>query len=62
LANITGQPAMSVPLYWTPKNEPIGSQFIGRLGAEMELLQLAKQLETLQPWFHKRPPAFKCQH
>lgn len=51
LANLTGQPAMSVPLYWTESGLPLGSQFIAPMGDEKTLLQLAKQLEQAQPWF-----------
>lgn len=51
LANITGLPAMSVPLYWNENNLPLGSQFIAPFGREDILLQLAKQLEDAQPWF-----------
>lgn len=50
LANITGLPAMSVPLYWNKEHLPIGSQFIAPFGAEGLLLQLATQLEQAQPW------------
>ncbi len=50
LANITGVPAMSVPLYWTKKGLPIGSQFIAGHGGEGLLLALAAQLEQAQPW------------
>lgn len=50
LANITGLPAMSVPLYWNKKHLPLGSQFIAPFGAEGLLLQLAAQLEQAQPW------------
>jgi amidase len=58
LANFTGQPAMSVPLYWTSDGLPCGSQFMARFGDEATLLQLAAQLENEQPWFNKRPPVF----
>lgn len=56
LANFTGQPAMSVPLYWTSDGLPCGSQFIGRFGDEATLFRLAAQLENAQPWSNKRPP------
>jgi amidase len=58
LANFTGQPAMSVPLYWTSEGLPCGSQFFGRFGDEATLFRLAAQLEKEQPWFDKRPPVF----
>ncbi|MPW42986.1 amidase [Acinetobacter guerrae] len=50
LANITGLPAMSVPLYWNQDNLPLGSQFIAPFAREDLLLQLAGQLEQAQPW------------
>jgi amidase len=53
LANITGLPAMSVPLYWNKDNLPLGSQFIAPFGHEDILLQLAAQLEQAQPWTNK---------
>ena len=56
LANFTGQPAMTVPLYWTSGGLPCGSQFIGRFGDEATLYRLAAQLEKEQPWFDRRPP------
>lgn len=54
--NMTGQPAMSVPLYWTHDDLPIGVQFAARLGDEAVLYRLASQLEAAQPWFTRRPP------
>ena len=55
VANLTGQPAMSVPLHWTSDGLPCGVQFIASLGAEDVLFRLAGQLEQAQPWFNKRP-------
>lgn len=51
LANLTGAPAMSVPLYWSDSGLPFGVQFMAPLGDETTLLQLACQLEEAQPWF-----------
>lgn len=53
LANLTGRPAISVPLHWTDAGLPLGVQFVGRLGADGDLLALAAQLEAAQPWFHR---------
>jgi amidase len=54
--NITGQPAMSVPLYWNEDIIPIGVQFAGRFGDEATLFRLAAQLEQARPWTDKKPP------
>ncbi|MCK5768978.1 amidase [Algiphilus sp.] len=56
-ANLTGLPAMSVPLHWTAQNLPIGSQFTAPWGSEATLLALATQLESAQPWFTRVPEA-----
>ena len=53
LANLTGRPAISVPLHWTTAGLPLGVQLVGPLGADGLLLQVAAQLEEAQPWFHR---------
>ena len=53
--NITGQPAISVPLHWSEDGLPIGVHFIGRPFAEATLIRLAAQLEQARPWAHRRP-------
>jgi amidase len=55
IANITGNPAMSVPLWWNGDGLPIGVHFLGRFGDEATLLRLAAQLEVACPWSHRTP-------
>jgi amidase/6-aminohexanoate-cyclic-dimer hydrolase len=55
LANGTGQPAMTVPLWWNEAGLPVGSHIMGRAGEDHVLLQLAATLETAEPWFQRRP-------
>lgn len=59
-ANMTGNPAASIPLFWSKDNMPIGSQFFGRFGEDATLLQLAAQLEEANPWFNKLPEMTKA--
>jgi amidase len=59
-ANMTGQPAASIPLFWSKNNMPIGSQFFARFGKDATLLQLAAQLEEANPWFNKLPEMTKA--
>jgi amidase len=58
MQNITGQPAISLPLSWSKSALPVGVQFVGRFGEEHVLLSLAAQIEVAAPWSKKRPPVY----
>ena len=56
VANITGNPAMSVPLWWNSAGLPIGVHVLGRFGDEATLFRLAAQLEAARPWSDRIAP------
>jgi amidase len=56
VANLTGQPAASLPLHWSDDGLPIGVQLLGRPAGEAALLRLCAQLERARPWRGRRPP------
>ena len=56
LFNISGQPAISLPMHWSADGLPIGVQLVGRPRDEATLIRVAAQLESAQPWIGKRPP------
>ena len=56
--DLTGQPAISLPLHWNADGLPIGVQLVARYGREDVLLRLAAQLEAAQPWAERTPPVF----
>jgi len=56
VSNVTGSPAISLPLYERPGGLPLAVQLIGRPAQEGALLALAAQIEAAQPWAHRRAP------
>ena len=56
--NVTGMPAMSLPLHLTPDGLPVGVMLAGRPGADAPLLALAAQVEEAAPWRHRTPPCW----
>jgi amidase len=54
--NITGQPAISLPLHWTPEGLPVGVQLVAAMGREDLLIRVASQLEQAQPRIDRPPP------
>ena len=54
--NITGQPAISLPLHWTPEGLPVGVQLVAAMGREDLLIRIAAQLEQELPWIDRLPP------
>ena len=54
--NVTGNPAISLPLSWTAAGHPVGAQLVADLGREDLLIRVASQLEAAQPWSARRPP------
>jgi amidase len=56
IQNVTGQPAIALPVHVTAAGLPLGIQAVGRPGDEETLLSLAGQMETISGWLSRRAP------
>jgi len=56
VANVTGQPSMSLPLHWTDDGLPMGMLFTAAIGDEATLFRLAAQIEQALPWRDRVAP------
>ncbi|MCW2843008.1 MAG: Amidase [Nocardioides sp.] len=56
--NVTGMPAVSLPLHWTPDGLPVGVMFAARPAEEELLLSLSAQVEAAAPWAERKPPGW----
>jgi len=56
--NVTGMPAVSLPLHWTPDGLPVGVMLAARPADDALLLSLAAQVEAAAPWHDRRPPGW----
>ncbi len=56
--NVTGMPAISLPLHWTPDGLPVGVMLASRPAEEELLLSLAAQVEDAAPWRDRHPPGW----